>query len=377
MAEKLSAVDSISPAFERTKRILFQPFRLGLWGRLAIVALVTGEIGGGGGGGSSLGNIHAPQTGDNHWRRAAQFVSGPGWDQVQPYLFWITLGGVCLLGLVVLWMYCDSVYRFILLDAVLTRECELKEGWRRWREAGRRYLLWVLAYGFGSLIVLGVAVGLPVLMAASAGWFDHPDDHLGGLIGGGILFFLAVLALLMLLAAIDLIARDFLVPVMALERVGAMEGWDRLKEILMPEKGAVGMYVLMKIVLSIGSAIIFTILNLLVILILIIPLGLVGVILYAAGAGAKIQWDPSAALLFVAFILLVIAGLLYVIAFVYAPGLVFFQSYAVEFFGSRYEPLRKKLMPEGSESPATPTPTSPPRRPLPPWPQMPPESAPG
>jgi hypothetical protein len=160
VTNRASAVESISPAFTRTRKLLFQPFRYGLWARLAVVALITGEAGGGGGGGGSLPNLntHRGQGGDNqlgnYWAEAARLISVPGWEQIQPYIGWIVIGAVLALGLMLLWIYSDCVYRFILLDAVVTGRCRLREGWRRWRAAGRRYFLWVIGFAFGALVLV-------------------------------------------------------------------------------------------------------------------------------------------------------------------------------------------------------------------------------
>lgn len=274
---------------------------------------------------------------------AAHAFSEPGWEQIQPYLIWILLAGVAVLGLMLLWIYSDSVYRFILLDSVLTGQCRLREGWRRWREAGRRYFLWAIAFGFGSLLVLGMVAGVPVLLAFSAGWFEKPDDHLWGLIGGGLLLALVVIVLVIVMSIVDLLARDFLVPVMAFEKVGAGEGWSKLLGILKVDKAAYTLYVLMKIVLAVGSAIIFAIVNLIVILVLMIPLVILGVAGFFLGRAAGITWDASGMMLVAGLALLAIAGILYIMGFVYAPGLVFFQAYTLEFFSGRYEPLGQRM----------------------------------
>jgi hypothetical protein len=339
-----SAVESISPAFARTKQLLFRPFRFGLWARLAVVALITGEAGSVGGG-SSIPNLNNNRGGGDQLTGAAHFFSEPGWDQIQPYLGWIVLGAVLALAVLLLWIYSDSVYRFILLDAVVSGQCRLRDGWRRWREAGRRYFVWVIAFGFGAFLVVGVVAGIPALLAYRAGWFEKPEENLGRLIGGGILLALVVIAMVAVFAIIDMLGRDFLVPVMAFENVGAMEGWERLLAMMGAEKSAYAVYVFMKIVLAMGSAIIFAIVNLIVILILLIPLGLLGLAGYFIGSGLGITWDLSTELLMAAVGLLAFAGILYVVGFVYAPGLVFFQSYTLEFFAPRYGPLGSKMFP--------------------------------
>ena len=347
-------MDSISPAFARTKKMLFQPFRFGLWARLAVVALITGEAGGGGGGGGSIPNFNTNRGGDSHWGNhwsdcwagAAHLFSAPRWEQIQPYIGLILLGVVVVLAVMLLWIYSDCVYRFILLDTVISGQCRLREGWRRWREAGRRYFVWVIAFGFGSFVLVGVVVGLPVLLAYRAGWFEHPYQNLGVLIGGGILLALVVIALVAVLAIIDMLGRDFLVPVMAFEEVGAVDGWQRLSAMMGGEKLAYAGYVLMKIAFAMAAAIIFAIVNLIVFLILLIPLGLLGLIGFLIGRGAGVSWDnTSVVLLLAAFALLVLAGILYVVGFVYTPGLVFFQAYTLEFFAPRYGPLGSKLFP--------------------------------
>ena len=362
MTKRPSAVESISPAIARTKQLLFQPFRFGLWARLAVVALITGEAGGGGSGGGSIPNFNPRQAqgGENHWAAVAQPFGEAGWEQIQPYLGWVVVGVVLALAVIVLWIYSDCVYRFILLDAVVSGQCRLREGWRRWRAAGRRYFLWVISSGLVQFVLVGTVAGIPLLHAYRAGWFEHPDQHLGALIGWGILLALVVIALVVVLAIIDMLGRDFLVPLMAFEDVGALEGWERLAAMMGAEKSAYAVYVLMKIVLAMAGGIIFAILDLIVILVLLIPLGLLALAGYLIGSGLGITWNISTELLLAGVGLLAISGILYVIGFVYAPGLVFFQSYTVEFFAPRYGPLGSKLF---LLSPAV-TPLPPPMPPM-------------
>lgn len=365
MSRQLSAPEALSPAFARTKRMLFQPFRFGFWSRLAVVALITGEAGGGGGSAPNLSGMRS--GGGDKWRAAARFFAEPDWQQIQPYLGWIVVGFVALIGVVLLWIYSDCVFRFVLLDAVMTGQCRLREGWRKWRDNGRDYFVWVLGFGFCSLLLLGIVAGIPIWLAWRAGWLQKGENHLGALIGGGLLLGLVILGLIIALAVVDLFARDFLIPVMALDDVDAVEGWHRLLAIVGAEKGAYALYVIMKIVLAMGAAVAFTIINLIVILVLLIPLGLVALIGYFAGQGLGVNWDNiSVDLILAALALLAFAGVLYVVGFVYTPGLVFFQSYTLEFFAARYGPLRMRMFaaaPAGSPPPAPimpPTPAIPP-----------------
>lgn len=339
--------------------MLFRPFRLGVWARLAVVSVATGELVTGGASSSGF-NLPA-QQGGKRWPEG--LLAQAGWGQLREYLPWIALSMVAVGTLLLLWIYVESVYRFILFDAVLSGQCRLREGWRRWRESGRRYFLWVLGFSAAALAVLAVVIGLPVSLAWRAGWFREADRHFGALFGGGVLVFLLVLVLVLAIAVIELLARDFLLPVMALEDVGALAAWERLFPMLRAEKGGFAGYVLMKIVLAVGSAILFGIVNLFAILVLLIPLGILGVMAYLIVHAAGFSWSVSTVLVAIALGLLALASVFYVIGFVYAPGLVFFQSYTLQFLGSRYPPLGNRLFPAAEPPPAGETP--PPAEPLP------------
>ena len=91
---------------------------------------------------------------------------------------------------------------------------------------------------------------------------------------------------------------------MAFEDVGPVDGWRQLLSMVGAEKLSFSAYVVMKIVLAVGSAIVFTIVNLIVILILLIPLTLLGVAGFFASKTAGITWDTSAVLLVAAFAML-------------------------------------------------------------------------
>lgn len=371
MPGQISAVEAISPAFTRTKRMLFQPFRFGLWSRLAVVALITGEAGGGGGGGGSLPNMNTGGggggRGGDQWRAVAHLFSQPRWEELQPYIFWIIAGVAAVLALFFLWVYCDCVYRFILLDTVVTGKCQLREGWRKWRENGRQYFVWVLGFGFCSVLLLGIVAGVPIWLAWRAGWLQKMENHIGGLIGGGLLLGLFLVVLFLALAVIDLFARDFVIPVMAFENVDSVEGWRRLWGMMRLDKAAYIVYVLMKVVLAVGGTIVFAIANFVVILVLLIPVGLLGLIGFLVGRGMGLDWNNvSVVLILAALGLLALAGLLYVVGFVYAPGLVFFQSYTLEFFAARYGPLRSRMTANAPPVASPITPIAPQAPPMPP-----------
>jgi hypothetical protein len=348
MASRLSGVDAIGPAFERTKTQLFTPFRFKHWLRLAVVCILTGEGAGGGGGGSGfqgLSGINIPPHGGG--RGGSTLLALPGWLAKIPaeVIFWGAFALIAAVLFVLLILYISSVYRFILFESVLNNQCALRDGWRRWQRQGTSYFLWQIGFGLVSLAVLGSVVGVPVLFAWRAGWFNDPDKHIAGLIVGGIAVFFVFAAAILLSAIISLFTKDFVVPVMALEDRGAVDGWRQLFPMLGPEKGGYAFYVIMKIVLAIGCALVFGIIEFMVVFMLIIAVGLAGVAIFLIAMGAGATWNPLTIALTVvaggAVLLLLIA----VTAVISTPAMVFFQAYSMHFFGSRYPALGTLLAP--------------------------------
>ncbi len=344
MPAPLSAVDAISPAFARTKRLLLQPFRFGFWVRLGLVALVTGESLSGGWGGSSGFNFPFPRgSGDNGDKFL--LLADPSWERALAYIPWIIAGGIAVFALGLLWTYVSSVFRFILLDAVLNDRCRLGEGWRRWQSQGFSYFLWQIVLSVAMIASLAVLFGLPVLLAWRAGIFRQADQHVGLLVAGGVGLFFLFIAWVVLGALVALFAKDFVIPFMALEGLGVLAAWRRVLPLLRVEKMAYAGYVLMKIVLAVGSAVLFGIINVILFLVVFVLLGLVGAGLFLAGKAAGLTWDAYTIGAVVVLGVAVLAGLLYLLAFVFVPAMVFFQSYTLHFLGSRYPLLDSLLHP--------------------------------
>lgn len=353
MPGPISAVDSVSPAFADTRRMLFAPGRFGMWWRMSILGLLTGEFAGGGWSGGST-NFQFPQQ---HRQWSHWFVppdsSVPAW--VRENWIWFALCGVLLVALFFIAEYLASVSRFVLLDAVVSGHCEMRPAWRRWQRQGIRYLFWDIGFAFVSIIALLLLIGVPLwsfIKKIPSG--ATPDWR--ALVAGGILVFVGVAVFLVIVGVIDLLARDFLVPVMAMENCGVWAGWRRIRQLLGGEKLACAGYVLMKIVLAVGSAILFGIVDVIVVLFLLIPMGIVGVAIYFAVRNLNLMWNFGTISALIIGIALAIAVIFWACAFVYSPGLVFFQSYALRFFASRFPALYHVMNPPAAppDAPFTP-----------------------
>jgi len=347
MPKLLSAVDSIGPAFAWTKRQLFSPFRFARWARLAVLCLLTGEFAGGGG---SSGGFHyqMPQS-----RRVSLGLNPDtfDWSSFRAYLPWIIAGVALLLGLILLWIYVASVYRFVLFDSVLHDRCELKGSWRRWEPHGRSYFYWCLALFFGVWVGLAVIAGGPAFFAWRAGWFQHAREHLPQLILCGIVLLLVLLGFVLASILAGVFAKDFCVPIMALENLSVTNAWRRFLPMLGREKLAYTGFILMKIVLVVGTAILFGILTLIALVIVAIPLVVAGVVIFFVAKAAGLGWNPATISIVVLAAGAIALGILYLVAFVSTPPMVFFQAYVLHFFSGRYPPLDAIMYPPPVEPP--------------------------
>jgi len=355
----LSATDSISPAIQHTKQQLFQPFKFWQWTRLALVGLLAGEMGSSSSGFRSPSNgIHLPPSG-----------GGTPFPGIEPAAIAAIIAFAIVVGIIFLLVmtYISSVMRFILFDSILAKQCHIRAGWSRRQGPGLRYFLWQIGFLLATLAIAVIFIGLPVGFALVMGWFKAPREHLAPLILGGIAVFLLFVALVIAIAVVHVLTKDFVVPQMALENIGAIEGWRRLLSMMRAEKGGYAGYVLMKIVLAIAAAIVFGLAALIASLVVLIPVVGVVVAVIFAGKAAGMTWNVLTITYAVIVALCLLAGFLYMIALISVPAIVFFPAYSIYFFASRY-PLLNSALNSSAAQPAVIPAQQPP--PLPPLPEM-------
>jgi hypothetical protein len=351
----ISASEAISPALERTKQICFRPFKFKRWLKLAVATLFTGEIATSSCTGvpnnisnSNPGPVYSPPAGMGGILGALHAI-----PVLLVALIVVTLIGVFVLVMSYLW--CQ--FRLTLIDTVLTGECRIRESWEKYGSAGIRMFGFYLLIG---MLVTASAVPLVVLPLISAARSGAARES------GGMAYLLGVGALSLLIFAIVVVVfwivviflKDFVAPMLALEDLTIGGAWGRLKAIAAQDPGAFVVYILLKMVLAIATGIIFGIIFFVVFLAILIPTILVAVAIgvtlkaqlqtlgafFSAITAAKIALIATAVTVF-------IGAMAYFVAFMSVPAAVFFQSYALYFLGSRYEPLRLLLIPQPSPAP--------------------------
>lgn len=348
----ISAVDAISPALLHTKKQLFQPFRFGQWTKLAVVGLLAGELGSGGCN-RSFANFNIPR-GDSGRHFLGQAGSMQGWSMpnlaIYAGLIIALVASLLVLGIIL--MYVSSVMRFILFDSVLIGDCRVGEGWSRRQGPGFRYFVWKLLYLLASIVFFAVVIGIPVSFALAGGWFKEPGEHVGALILGGIGLFLVAAIFAVVAAVVFVLTKDFVVPQMALEGIGAFEGWRRLWAMMQAEKGDYAIYVVMKIVMAIVAAVVIGIVSVILGLFFVVPTVVLGAVGVLAGKSAGLTWNAGTITLAVVMGCVLLFCFLYLVSLVSVPAIVFFPAYSIYFFAGRYPALSAVLYP----APATPAP---------------------
>lgn len=355
----ISAVDAISPAFQHTKQQLLQPFRMGQWARLALVGFLAGELSSGGGCNSGF-QLPTRTSGTQRFLELPLSSGNPAL-----YAGLIALLIVAGLVLFVLLIYVSSVMRFILFDSVVAKHCRIRRGWTLRQKPGWRYFVWQIVFSLVMLAGLTILIGIPAAIALALGWWKAPSQHLLPLILGGTALFLLFMTFVILALVVHVLTKDFVVPQMALEEISAVEGWRQLIPRLKAEKGGYAGYIGMKIVMALGAAVILGIIAAIVIFVLLVPVGALSVALVLAGKAAGLTWNVYTITLAVVVGCILVAAILYLLALISVPAMVFFPAYSIYFFAARYPALSAVLYPPPPAPPEAP-PLTPP---LPPQPE--------
>jgi hypothetical protein len=359
----LSAVESIRPAVDRTEKFLFEPFRWARWWRLALLGLATGEFASSGGcnfrGFGDLGKITRPEAG----------TSAPAIPHIPippaQLAALITVVVLLVLLLAFVHLYIASVARFMLFDTVATGRHRLREAWSRWQGRGFRYFLFQLAFAGIALAVYSVLIGIPLLLAWRLGILHHLKEHLGIFLFALLILLPLLLVFALIFGLVTLFAKDFAVPIIALEDITIPNALRKLWGMVKAAKGDFAIYVLMKIAMAIVVGIALAIINVILLVVLAIPFAIIAAIAIAASP-ATFRSPVVIAFLVTIAVVFVLPVVLFVIGLIAAPAVMFYESYALNFFGSRYEPLWVFMHPEppaGSPASEQPLPETPPENP--------------
>ncbi len=337
---RLSAIDAVTPAIERTKAMLFRPFRFKTWMIMGIIAWLGGEGMGGGFNFSFPFERHRPS------KPAPAPPGAPGSHfPIGILVAVIALFVLVICAVAVAFIYLFSRFRFVLFESVASGRVGIDPGWKKYRDQAHRYFWFWLVAGFVMFVLFATAIGVPVLIAFKRGVFEKSPPPLDALFALFGIVFLAVLTIVLAVFVFTALAKDFIVPLMALDDLRVGRAWSALTEMVKAEPwsfaGYLGLKLLMTFVASIALAIPI------VFLIFVLVIGGVVVAIIAA----LLVQHPSHGLIIAGIALGVLAFIALMLfffgltLFLSAPAAVFSTSYALYFLGGRYPKLGELMWP--------------------------------
>ena len=241
-AGALSPIESLSPAWNETLRLLFRPFIGRRWIALSVVCLFLG-------GGTS--------TAAFQWGFGALPIDLHTSDVlfrirlvIAQHLSLIVLAAVLSLGLVLGLIYVRCVFRFVLIDAVIKQDVAVGAAWKSLKSFGRSYFLWLLGVvGAILAMVSGVAYRFASLSES------HPRDRSSGWVASLLLVteLVAVVFIGLLVAIIITLTDDLVAPLMYADRISLPAAWGIVWRILRRDPGTFLFYVALRFAVAIGN----------------------------------------------------------------------------------------------------------------------------
>jgi hypothetical protein len=244
---EINVVEPISPALERVKRVLFQPFDLGKWFVIGFCAWLAflGEGGGfnfhvpGGGGGHGCGGENLR----HEFEHAKDYVLS-NLDWIIPLAAFLVVIGLGL-GLLILWL--NSRGKFMFLHCVALDKAEVSKPWSQFTHEGNSLFLFRLGLGLIGWVLTLPLVVLIIVMIFRMVQRGEPD--VGGILGA-VGLGLVLVGLAIVFAIIHKLTTDFVVPIMFLRRNRCLKAWRELWTLLSANAGQFVLYFLFSIVLA-------------------------------------------------------------------------------------------------------------------------------
>jgi len=331
---------------EWTRALLFKPFKLKKWLILGFVALLSGTLS------SGSFNLNLPSSSRQETKRDSALQSpaktspGPDLKEIiiqarellkQPRVAVVAGAGILLAFFVlalITWLH--ARFSFIFLRDVLLNDASVRIPFRDLKKPGNAFFRY--SFLFSSVLLIAVS---------SLGFFLARDilrltvfnpAPVEASIKEIILALLPYCGLFLLLIILSgvlwIILLDIVLPVMFKDNTGFRPAFRQAMKMISGAKKDLFVYILAKIVLGMGAAMIYMFISLASVLILIVPAILAGLIIYLIASLSKI----AAVVFALAVVLPLGLCLMYCLICLGLPIAVFFRTFSLKFVG--------RLMPE-------------------------------
>lgn len=301
------ALSEIDSAIRRTRDLLW-PFRKGIWLRIALIALFIGW-GGAGFPQPTWSSGNGSPSGDH-----PMFFMPDALPDMAGLIIAVFL---LIIALALLFMLIGSIFQFVFVDCIRTRNVKIREYFRPRTEKGGRLFLFQIGIAVLFLLLLAALI-IPFIILARG--FAFPAAV-------SLLLFLPVLIILAIIVGIiQLITIDFVVPIMIQKDCGVIDGWKEFYSIISTQWMQGIIYLIVRFLAALGAGVVMILLTLLALGIVAIPFLVVGFILYAAMPMANISILLP---LLIPYLIIAIP----VVLLISVPFVTFFRTYSLAVLG--------------------------------------------
>ena len=261
----MRVTESMGPAWETMKRILFRPFNLGTWFSFGFIFFLQSCIeGGGGGNGLRLPNMggsgnsgRGGSSGDtsNNLAGLVHDLLRPSADLPEAGVIVVIAAIACVVAipLIIVMQWLGTRGQMMAIRSVATGQGGVGDQWNATRDAGSKLFKFHLAMMAIGLLVFvpvaggGLLVAMPVIKDGAA-----IESILPALIGLGLVALLLMIPLLL----VNAMARNFVAPIMLKHGVGAREGWTRFWAVGKNHVGGLFLFYVMRVLVGLGAGIV-------------------------------------------------------------------------------------------------------------------------
>jgi hypothetical protein len=327
--------------------MLFNPFRLRTWLKMGFIGWLGGGLITASGGNLNFRSSFPPRFPQGQLPPEAGDIGRIMRSiHLADYMHIIVIAIACavVLGLTFQYLFCR--FRFILFDSIVTGQPVIGRGWRNYASQANRYFGFWLAFRLVNWAAVVLILGIPLWHAYKAGAFSG-DSSLSQFIGVIASIALTALAATIVFALISTLAKDFVMPVLALDDLPLGDAFSAVWRVIASEPGAWAAYIGMKVLCAVGAAIALGIALVVALLPGIIIVGIPAGILISLGVAVVKAGAVTMGIIICGIAaLLAAAGFFCIFLALIAPISVFFASYALYFFGGRYPKLAALLSPQ-------------------------------
>ena len=237
-------------AIERTRKLLFEPFNMAMWVCIALSATLEScsgpgfnfPSGGGGGGG-----------GGNTFKGLESATSAVGKVPDAAILVPLVLFGLFIgFGFMMLFQWLGARGTMMLTRATATGDEDIPSNWRETSDCSHSYFLFNLA--LIAIVLMPTLLG-GVTIAAASGVFSNPNTAKPPM---ALIAIFVICFLLLILASqfVNCFFRNLIAPMMWKFNISATEGWQLFFKIAEKNVGPLLLFVVIRMVITVGMGIV-------------------------------------------------------------------------------------------------------------------------